>query len=93
VNVIDDQKLQSALTGVTDSVVKNLVTQVLPVIAALVDSAVAKLCDEAELVVGSAIAAFTAERAEAIMQLESAVHGVLDRLSLSCSITPRIKNS
>ena len=75
-NVIDDQKLQSALTGVTDSVVKGLVTQVLPVITALVDSTVKKLCDELETVVGDALADLTAEREETVGDL----HGLLDRL-------------
>lgn len=76
-NVIDDQKLQSALTGVTDSAVRGLTTQVLPVLGALVDSAVEKLSRELELVVGDTLADLTAERTETVNDL----HDLLTRLN------------
>lgn len=76
-NVIDDAKLQAALTGVTDSVVRGVTTQILPVLAALVDSTTEKLSRELELVVGDALAALTAERTETVND----VHEILDRLS------------
>lgn len=78
-NVIDDTKLQSALTGVSDELTKNVATQVLPVLGAFVDAAVTKLCAEAETVTGATLADLTAERTEALNQLDEMVHGWLDR--------------
>lgn len=76
-NVIDDTKLQTAAVAVTDNAAKQIVTQILPVAGALIDAAVTKLCDEATLVVGSALADITAERKE----LVNDIHGLLDRIN------------
>lgn len=76
-NVVDDQKLQLALTGVTDSALRGVTSQVLPVLTALVDRSVATLCSELETVVGSALADLTAERTETVGDL----HQLLDRLN------------
>lgn len=73
INVVDDAKLQQALTGVTDAAVKGLATQVLPVVGALVDAAITRL--QASL--GDALADVTVERQE----LVNDVHGILDRLN------------
>ena len=75
-NVIDDQKLQTALSGVTDRVLKGLTEQILPVITTLVDSSIEKLSRELETVVGDALADLTAEREETIGDF----HGLLTRL-------------
>lgn len=75
-NVLDDAKLQAALTGVTDSAAKALATQVLPVAAAFVQAAVERLCTEAETVIGASLADLTAERKEIVID----VHAILDRL-------------
>ena len=77
INVVDDTKLQAALSGVTDEAAKQLATQVLPVAAALIDAAVTKLCTELETVTGATLADITAERQE----LVNDIHGILDRIS------------
>lgn len=91
-NVIDDVKLQGALTGVTDSVLRGVTTQILPVLVALVDSSVEKLSRELELVVGDTLADLTAERTETVND----IHQLLDRLSgatITLNIPPRDKGN
>lgn len=75
-NVIDDAKLQAALTGVTDNALRGLVEQVLPVITALVDRTVKTVVDTSEQIVGDALADLTAERQQTMYDL----HALLDRL-------------
>lgn len=72
-NVVDDVKLQAALSGVVDGALRGLVSQVLPVVTSLVDATVNRLQES----LGEVMADLTAERQETVNDL----HGLLDRLN------------
>lgn len=72
----------------------------LPQLEAFLDSQRAKLTDTANgicdrlrdtmlTVVGDGLKALTAERTEAVAQIENAVHGILDRLIVNIAVGPR----
>lgn len=87
-NVIDDKQLQSALTGVTDAATQSLLTQVLPVVSALVDSAVTKLCTEVETTISEALADLTAERQEFILDVNTLL-GRLDGMTITLNLSKK----
>ncbi|HWE51387.1 MAG TPA: hypothetical protein VG273_16465 [Bryobacteraceae bacterium] len=76
-NVIDYSAAQKALENVENQTVKDIGTQLLPALQAVLNATLAGATATIEETVGGALRDLTAERMEVVDQ----VHGILDRLN------------